>query len=173
MMILITAKPRTGKSTLIQKLMNQIGIANCIGFYTEEIKENNLRIGFKLKLMDGREELLALAGMNSEIKIGRYGIDIKRFEETCIPMLKQALDGKKVIIIDEIGPMQVVSQDFRDMLLQLADKNCNAFGTIFYESFPWIDDFKLHKNVQLIELNIENRDNIVYDLINIIERAFL
>ena len=34
--IFITAKPGSGKTTAIKKIVSQIGVENCKGFYTEE-----------------------------------------------------------------------------------------------------------------------------------------
>ena len=39
-MILLTALPRTGKSTAIKKIVNMLGKDNCGGFYTEEIRKS-------------------------------------------------------------------------------------------------------------------------------------
>ena len=43
-MILLTALPRTGKSTAIKKIVNMLGNDNCGGFYTEEIREDGERV---------------------------------------------------------------------------------------------------------------------------------
>ncbi len=45
-MILLTALPRTGKSTAIKKIVNMLGKDNCGGFYTEEIREDGERVLF-------------------------------------------------------------------------------------------------------------------------------
>lgn len=58
-MILITAKPRMGKSAAIKNIINKVGINNCIGFYTEEIKENGERVGFQAVTLSGRTEIFA------------------------------------------------------------------------------------------------------------------
>lgn len=50
-MLLLTALPRTGKSTAIKKIVNMLGPNNCGGFYTEEIRENDDRVGFRIKLL--------------------------------------------------------------------------------------------------------------------------
>jgi len=41
-MILLTAPPRTGKSTAIRKIVNMLGREKCGGFYTEEIRKWNM-----------------------------------------------------------------------------------------------------------------------------------
>ncbi|KDR95459.1 hypothetical protein SAMN02745945_02096 [Peptoclostridium litorale DSM 5388] len=35
-----------------------------------------------------------------------------------------------------------------------------VIGTICYRSFPWIDEFKKSNEIEVIELNLENRDDL-------------
>ncbi len=45
--ILITGPPRSGKSTLIEKLVRRIG-RPATGFFTREIREGGKRVGFSI-----------------------------------------------------------------------------------------------------------------------------
>ena len=107
-MILLTARPRTGKSTAIKKIINMLGIDNCGGFYTEEIRENNERVGFRICTLTGKTALLSHINIKSNYSISRYGVDVDTFEKLCINELENAINNDKVkyIVIDEIGPMQ-------------------------------------------------------------------
>ncbi|MDD2180976.1 MAG: nucleoside-triphosphatase [Bacilli bacterium] len=42
--ILLTALPRTGKSTAIEKIINKLGKDNCVGFFTKEVRNNKFEI---------------------------------------------------------------------------------------------------------------------------------
>ena len=53
-MILLTALPRTGKSTAIKKIVNMLGKDNCGGFYTEEIRDDGERVGFRICTLSGK-----------------------------------------------------------------------------------------------------------------------
>jgi nucleoside-triphosphatase len=171
MMYLLTAKPRTGKSTAIKRLIDKLGNNKCIGFFTDEIKENGIRVGFQINTLSGKQGNLAMVGFDSEIRIGRYGVNITSFEELCLPELNkivtEGLDFDYVII-DEIGPIQMHSESFKEMLIQLLNSGKTIIGTIFYESYPWIDEFKLKDGVNLIELTYENRENIIDELLELI-----
>ena len=39
-MYVLTAPPKTGKSTAIKKIINMLGAKNCCGFYTKEMIED-------------------------------------------------------------------------------------------------------------------------------------
>ena len=74
--------------------------------------------------------------------------------------IENDIDDNKVIIIDEVGPMEMHSEKFKDLLKSIIKKPCIVIGTICYRSFPWIDEFKKLKEIEVIELNLQNRDDI-------------
>lgn len=69
--ILITGKPRTGKTTLVKRLVESLRRVRAGGFYTEEITRNNIRQGFKIVTLDGKEGILAKKGMPSPFPVGQ------------------------------------------------------------------------------------------------------
>ncbi|MCX8015443.1 MAG: AAA family ATPase, partial [candidate division WOR-3 bacterium] len=85
MIILITGKPRSGKTTLIKNIMNKLPNKLYGGFYTEEIRDaNNNRIGFRKKTTDGKETLLADVNLNSQHRIGKYKVNIAGVESVAL-----------------------------------------------------------------------------------------
>lgn len=50
-----------GKTTLIKKIVDHLKTQDveCSGFYTEEIRNNNNRIGFDIVTLNGEREILA------------------------------------------------------------------------------------------------------------------
>ena len=166
-MLLLTAKPRTGKSTAIQKIVNMLGKDNCGGFYTEEIREDGERVGFRICTLSGKTGILSHVNIESNDRISRYGVDIETFEKLCISELENAITDDKVkyIVIDEIGPMQLFSHKYKNLLIQLLDCKKTVIGTIFMNSYDWLDDFKKKEHVELIEITLENRDEIPIQLV--------
>lgn len=166
-MILLTALPRTGKSTAIKKIVNMLGRRKCGGFYTEEIKENGERVGFNIVTLSGKTGILAHVNIQSEYKISRYGVNLNEFEKLCLNELKKAMmnDEVKYLIIDEIGPMQLFSEEYRELLYELLNTSKIVLGTIFYSSHDWLDKFKKAPNVNLIEITTENRDTLPLEIV--------
>jgi nucleoside-triphosphatase len=110
---LLTGKPGTGKTTALKKIIHKIGVDRCGGFYTEEIRNDFNRVGFKCVSLDGNELKIADVNFQSPIRIGRYGININNFEKIGIDSIIDSLQKKKATVIDEIGPMQYIQQDSR------------------------------------------------------------
>jgi nucleoside-triphosphatase len=171
-MILLTALPRTGKSTAIHKIIQMLGIKNCGGFYTEEIREDGERVGFRIKTLSGKTGLLSHVNIESEYRISRYGVDLVIFEKICLEELKNAIDDKKIkyIIIDEIGPMQLFSEEYKKLLIELLKSKKQVVGTIFMNPYEWLDDFKKMNGVELIEISIENRDSLPLQIVDMLTK---
>ncbi len=171
-MILLTALPRTGKSTAIKKIINMLGFYNCGGFYTEEIRENNERVGFRINTLSGKTAILSHVNIETSYKISRYGVDLDTFEAVCLNELEEAITDEKIkyIIIDEIGPMQLFSDKYKELLIRLLNCNKPIIGTIFMNSYEWLDEFKKNENVNLIEITFENRDYLPLQLVKMVTK---
>ena len=166
-MILLTAQPGTGKSTAVKKIVNMLEKENCGGFYTEEIRKDGERVGFRICTLSGKTGILSHVNINSEYRISRYGIDLEEFERLCVSELVSAIKDDKVkyIVIDEIGPMQLFSEKYKELLIQLLNCEKTIIGTIFMDSYEWLDDFKKKDNVNLIEITFDNRDSLPIQLV--------
>ena len=74
--ILLTGRPRVGKTTIIKDVVRKLpGRAG--GFYTEEMRERGRRQGFKIVTLDGREGILAHVGIKSRMRVSKYGVTVQ------------------------------------------------------------------------------------------------
>lgn len=171
-MILLTALPRTGKSTAIKKVVKMLGKDNCGGFYTEEIREDGERVGFRICTLSGKIGILSHVNIESNYRISRYGVDLETFETLCVSELESAIKDNniKYIVIDEIGPMQLFSKKYKELLIKLLNCDKPIIGTIFMNSYEWLDDFKQQENVNLIEITFDNRDSLPLQLVELISK---
>lgn len=172
-MILLTAQPRTGKSTAIKKIVNMLGKDNCGGFYTEEIREDGERVGFRICTLSGRTGILSHINIESDYRISRYGVDLETFERLCVSELESAIkdNNKKYIVIDEIGPMQLFSEKYKELLIRLLNCDKPIIGTVFMNFYEWLDDFKKQENVNLIEITFDNRDSLPIQLVELLTKG--
>ena len=171
-MYVLTAPPKTGKSTAIKKVINMLGAKNCCGFYTKEMIEDGQRAGFKIVTLSGKEGILADVSYDGEYRIGKYGVNLKEFEKVALTELESIInaDNNKYVIIDEIGPMQLFSDKYKELLLKIASTDKKIIGTAFYESYDWLDDFKKLDNVELIEINEMNRNDVPMEVVEKISK---
>lgn len=160
MKILLTAPPKTGKSTVVEKFIKNY-LGKKIGVLTKEIRDDqNSRVGFKSVNLNGQEKVfMHVSEIDSDIIVGdKYKVDINAIDNFVVSEISQPVDKDTVIIIDEIGRAQSVSQKFLDTIDKLLNSDNNLLGTIVFDDEEWARKFKLNKNILLIEVSELNRD---------------
>ena len=160
MNILLTGRPGIGKTTLIKKLIDVTSLSKG-GFYTEEIREEGKRVGFSLMTLDGKKSTLASIKIKSPYRVGKYSVDVDSFEAIGVEAIRKAMPTKKLIIIDEIGKMELFSKKFRDVVIQALNTG-GVVATIKKGRSGFIDGIKSRRDVRLLEVNLENRDTLLH-----------
>jgi nucleoside-triphosphatase len=164
--VLLTGRPGCGKTTLIKRVVNNLP-RRAGGFYTEEIRDGGTRTGFKIVTLDGEEvvfahvDFSAAAGSN---RLGKYGLDLSALERIGIGAVRQAVQARRLVIIDEIGPMEIRSPIFRDTVNEALDSEVPLLATIFARSLPFTNAIKSRPDVTLIEVRPDNRKRLVSKL---------
>ncbi|HID05680.1 MAG TPA: AAA family ATPase, partial [Armatimonadetes bacterium] len=113
--ILLTGLPRVGKTTVIQRVVESTDLPFG-GFYTQEVREGGLRVGFKIITLDGEEGILAHIRTRSRYRVGRYGVNIEDMQNVAMPAVERALSEGKVIVIDEIARMELYCPGFDELV---------------------------------------------------------
>ncbi|MBS3782646.1 MAG: DUF2478 domain-containing protein [Candidatus Thermoplasmatota archaeon] len=121
--IFITGPPRSGKSTLIGEILEEINL-NAEGLRTPDIREDGQRKGFKLvDINSGEEGILAHVNVKEGPKVSRYRVDmndLKKFTEKSLDNISQECD---IVVIDEIGTMELYSDYFVKKVEELLEAN--------------------------------------------------
>ncbi len=146
---LLTGKPGTGKTSLIKQAVAGMG-SKAGGFYTEEIRSGGARLGFRLITLDGQSAILAHVNIHSPYRVSKYGVDIDNLERVGVSALHKAAEECDLVVIDEIGKMELFSANFREAVLQIIDSGKRVLGTIMLNPNPWADTIKLKPQVNLI-----------------------
>lgn len=162
MNVLLTGRPAIGKTTLIKKLIDSTSLSKG-GFYTEEIREAGQRVGFSLTTLDGRKSILAGLKIRSVYRVGRYSVDIDNFEAIGVESIRKAISTKELIVIDEIGRMELFSHKFRDVVVQ-ALKTGRVLATIRQGKGGFVGKIKSGKDIRVLEVNLENRGVLLSEL---------
>ena len=111
--VLLTGRPGCGKTTLVRRMVKELA-QSAGGFYTEEIRERGLRLGFKIVTLDGKEDVFAHVNFKTQERLGKYGLDLSPLETIGIEAVRKAIREREVTVIDEIGPMEIRSAIFRE-----------------------------------------------------------
>jgi nucleoside-triphosphatase len=160
MKLLLTGPPGVGKTTVIQKCLSSTGMS-AGGFYTQEMREKGRRVGFSLRTLDGKQGVLAHIDYQGGYQVGRYGVDIARFESLALPALEQALQTKELVVIDEIGKMELFSRRFQEIVLQILDQEKRyILGVIHQGKGPFVASIKRRGDVEIVAVSRANRDGL-------------
>ena len=162
---LLTGKPGAGKTSLIkQAVAGMEGKAG--GFYTEEIRSGGVRLGFRLVTLNGEGAILAHVNIHSPYRVSKYGVDIDNLDRVGVSALHKTAEECDLVIIDEIGKMELFSVNFREAVLQIIDSGKRVLGTIMLSANPWADTIKHQPQVNLIEVTRTNHHQVLEELLH-------
>ncbi len=141
--IVLTGPPGIGKTTLILEIISQIN-KPCRGFFTKELRKKGQRTGFLAESLTGKEIILAEKGRPSRWKLGRYGVQVKEFEEAILADISPPYRQNEVIVIDEIGKMECFSRQFCYLVEQILQSNTGLLATLGVQNHPFLN--KVRRN---------------------------
>jgi len=156
--IFLTGPPSIGKTTVIKKVIEKLN-KPVTGFYTQEIREAERRIGFLLTTLDGKKGYLAHQDIKSIYNIRRYGVSIENIENIAIPsIIPKSKD--EIIVIDEIGKMECFSEKFKIFATNALNSSNIVLGTIAIGGTEFIQNIKKRHDIKIYEVTRNNRDEL-------------
>jgi len=162
---LLTGSPGTGKTTVIRQAIAGAEI-KAGGFYTEEIRSGGIRQGFRIVIIDGQDAIMAHVDNPSRYRVSKYGVDITNLDNIGVAAIERAIEESDLIVIDEIGKMELFSARFREAVLKAIDSGKKVLGTIMLSPHPFADEIKRHPNVKVIELTRANHDQVLKEILD-------
>ncbi len=168
--ILLLGKPKVGKTSLVKKVMAGLKNITYGGFFTEEIRVKGERIGFKVIPTNGEEGILAHVNHKSPYRVSKYYVNVTDFERVALKAITNAEKEKDLIIIDEIGKMELFSHKFEIKTEEIFNKNNNKIlATVPISKIPLINKLKGLPDTEVIEITEKNRDRLVLEIIKKLE----
>jgi len=154
---LLCGPPGVGKTTLIREAVSSLG-QTAGGFYTREIRNHGARQGFEIVTLDERTGVLAHVEFQSPCRVGKYGVAVGNLEDIGVAALRQATRECDLVVVDEIGKMELFSLAFREAVREALDSGKRLLGTIMLASHPWADHLKRDARVEVVAVSRANRN---------------
>ena len=169
--ILITGVPHSGKSTLIKSIISNV--EKKVGFLTNEILENDQRIGFEIETSNSERFMLADINKKTNYQLSKYYVNVENLDKAIFSLPRYNMND--LLYIDEIGRMELYSENFKKLTSKYlnSDNICVATITKVYTD-EYIEGVKRRNDIILVGLTEENRPKkaiFIEKLINKIIKA--
>ena len=142
------------------KIVETLGCKRVAGFYTEEIRKEDKRKGFRWARLDGATGTLAHIGIRGSAKVGKYGVNVASFERQVVPILDVEQSDAELFVIDEIGKMECFSFPFVTTVRELLDCPTPVLATVAAKGTGFIAEVKTRPDVEIYDVTHANRDEL-------------
>jgi nucleoside-triphosphatase len=157
--VLLEGRPGAGKTTVAARLADLLlerGI-DVAGFVTHEVRERGRRVGFAVERLDGRQRgTLAHVELPGPPRVGKYGVDLEALERVALPALLGP-PKRSVVVLDELGKMELASEAFREAALRLFDASVDVVATAHVFRHPFTDALKRRPDVERLQVTRATR----------------
>ncbi|MGQ9479529.1 MAG: NTPase [Thermoproteota archaeon] len=163
MKILVTGRPGIGKTTVVSRAVEELRSRGLMvgGMITYESREMGVRTGFMVEnVKTGERGLMASVTYRGGLRVGKYGVDVNVLDRVGVGAVEDAILSDDVVVIDEIGPMELYSEAFKTVVSKAFSSSKRVLATIHHRASR--NDFcrrmLSQEDVLRFTLSLENRD---------------
>ncbi|HHD15318.1 MAG: nucleotide kinase [Thermoplasmata archaeon] len=173
----ITGLPGAGKTHALRKVVEMLeGDGFKVGgMITDAIIEKGKKVGFMVQdLLTKEERVLARLDLDSEVRFLDYGIDMKALDEVGVEAINRSIDDADVIVIDEVGKLEVESKQFVEIVKEALEADKPLLLTLHKKSRnPLLQDIRRRDDVRILEVTPINKNILPYKIIPLIKEELL
>ncbi len=160
----ITGRPGIGKTTVLINAANELKLKGYKvgGMLSREVREGGTRVGFEIAdFTTGRRGWLAHVNQPTGPQVSKYRVNLHDVDHIGVKAIQTALKDAEVVIVDEIGPMELFSSAFKQVIKYAIDSQKLVLGVVHHSARdPVIDSIKKRDDSEIVEVTIENRQRL-------------
>jgi nucleoside-triphosphatase len=135
---------------------------NVGGIITQEIRSGGSRVGFEIRdLSTGKRGWLAHVDQKHGPQIGRYRVNMNDLDSIGAEAIIYAVLNSDVVIVDEVGPMEVLSDKFKEAVRKAVGSQKPLLAVVHWKaSDKLIASIREREDVESYLATQENREHL-------------
>jgi len=163
--LLITGSPGVGKTTLLLRVIEALRADGYSvgGMISREVRSCGTRIGFEILDLADKSKHGWLAHVNQKRgpQVGKYRVNLEDLDSVGVEAILRAVKECHIIAIDEIGPMELFSENFRRAVLEAFESGKLVIAIVHWKARDkLIDAAKSREDAEIFTVTFENRDKL-------------
>ena len=163
-LFIVTGSPGIGKTTVLLKMIDLLKNEGYSigGMISREARVAGTRIGFELlDVGEGKKGWLARADQKEGPRVGKYHVNLADLEGVGANAILHAIVLSDVIVIDEVGPMELFSDQFVQAVLKAIESNKPLICTVHWKiRNEFSDRLEKREDAETYVVNMQNRDRL-------------
>lgn len=162
--LLLTGNPGVGKTTVLTKTVNMLKAKGCSvgGMISREAREHGTRVGFEiLDLNSGKTGWLAHVNQKNGPQVGKYRVNREDLDIVGAKAIADAVEKCAFIAIDEIGPMELFSEKFKEATRKALESRKPVLAVVHWKARDkLINEAKSREDAETFTVTQENRNKL-------------
>lgn len=163
-LLLLTGSPGIGKTSIVIKIVEALramgyrvgGMMSC------EVRSLGSRVGFSiLDVGDGERGWLARMDQTQGPRVGKYRVNMKDLETIGAQAVLKAVENSDVVVIDEVGPMEMFSEEFENCVRAAVESPKLIVSVVHWRlKNKLIDEIKRREDAEVFVATLNNRTTL-------------
>jgi nucleoside-triphosphatase len=163
-LVLVTGRSGVGKTSVLLRAVDALKAKGYKvgGMVSREIRERGVRVGFEIvDFHTGQRGWLAHVTQSTGPQISKYRVNLSDLNGIGASSILNAATDADIIVVDEIGPMELFSPEFKRAVDQAIRSSKPVVGTIHFRARdPLINTIKARGDAEILEVTYENREDL-------------
>lgn len=129
---------------------------------SQEVRQAGRRVGFQItNVSSGKQGWLAHIQQKTGPKLGKYRINLADLDSVGVNAIEHAVANCEVVVLDEIGPMELCSEKFKKAACKALDFSPFLIVVVHQKAVHnLVVDAKSREDAQVFTVTLENRESL-------------
>jgi nucleoside-triphosphatase len=170
--LILTGNAGVGKTTVLARTVSALR-GRCVsvgGMFSREVREGTSRVGFEIvDVASAKVGWLAHVNHQNGPKVGKYAVNLDSLDSVGVQAIDTAIEENDVIIIDEIGPMEMFSPKFKEAAQKAFESGKLVIAVVHWKAQDKrVTEAKGRQDAEVFTVTPQNRE-ILHEIL--IEKA--